>query len=92
LSGDPKLGESLVMNWRVAELDPLDHAMLEFSEKVTRQPEMIVEADRQGLRDVGWSDRAIWDIGNIAAFFNMTNRVASATDMQPNPEYHSQAR
>ena len=80
------------MNWRVAELDPQDQVMLEFSDKLIRQPELIVEADRQALRDVGWSDRAIWDIGNIAAFFNMTNRVASATDMQPNPEYHSQAR
>ena len=92
LSGDPQLGEVLVMNWRAAELEPANAAMLEFADKLTRQPEMIVEADRQALRDAGWSDRAIWDIGNIAAFFNMTNRVASATEMRPNPEYHSQAR
>ena len=92
LSGDPQLGEVLVMNWRAADLEPNDAAMLAFTDKLTRQPEMIVEADRQALRDAGWSDRAIWDIGNIAAFFNMTNRVASATEMRPNPEYHSLAR
>ncbi|MEP0943231.1 MAG: peroxidase-related enzyme [Rhizobiaceae bacterium] len=92
LSGNPQLGEMLVMNWRVAELDTAEFAMLEFTDKLTRHPDLIVEADRQALRDSGWNDRAIWDIGNIAAFFNMTNRVASATDMQPNPEYHGQAR
>ncbi|MEL6785684.1 MAG: alkylhydroperoxidase, partial [Pseudomonadota bacterium] len=57
-----------------------------------REPEMIVESDRQALRDAGWSDRAIWDIAAVAAFFNMTNRVASATDMHPNGAYHGQAR
>ncbi|MEP1206989.1 MAG: peroxidase-related enzyme [Rhizobiaceae bacterium] len=92
LSGDPQLGEVLVMNYRVAELEARDRAMLDFAHKLTCEPEKIVDADRQNLRDAGWSDRAIWDISNIAAFFNMTNRVASATDMQPNPEYHSQAR
>ena len=47
---------------------------------------------RAGLRKVGFSDRDIWDIGAVAAFFNMSNRVASATDMRPNPVYHAQAR
>jgi alkylhydroperoxidase family enzyme len=41
---------------------------------------------------VGFTDRDIWDIANVAAFYNMTNRVASATDMRPNDEYHAQAR
>ena len=50
------------------------------------------EADRQVLRDAGFSDRDIWDIANIAGFYNMTNRVASAVDMQPNPEYHNHCR
>lgn len=52
----------------------------------------IVEGDRQGLRDVGFSDRDIWDIANVTGFYNMSNRVASATDMRPNDEYHSQNR
>ena len=92
LSGDPKLGEMMVMNYRVADLDARQRAMLDFAAKVTTDSRKIEEPDRQALRDVGFSDRDIWDIANVAAFFNMTNRVASATDMRPNDEYHSQAR
>ncbi|SIS58134.1 uncharacterized peroxidase-related enzyme [Roseivivax lentus] len=92
LSGDPKLGEMLVMNWRVAELSERHRAMLVFTEKVTKASAEIEEADRNALRDAGFTDRDIWDIANVAGFFNMTNRVASATDMRPNDGYHSQAR
>jgi oligopeptide transport system ATP-binding protein len=46
----------------------------------------------QALRDAGFSDRAIWDLSNLVGFYNMSNRVAIASDMQPNPEYHSQSR
>ena len=92
LSGDPKLGEMLVMNHRVAELDPKQRAMVDFAEKLTARPSEIVETDREGLRDVGWTDRDIWDIANVAGFFNMTNRVASGVDMRPNAEYHAQSR
>ena len=92
LSGDPKLGEMMVMNYRVADLDARQRGMLDFAAKVTEASRKIEEADRQALRDVGFTDRDIWDIANVAAFFNMTNRVASATDMRPNDEYHSQAR
>ncbi len=92
LSGDPKLGEMLVMNWRVADLPPRQRAMLAFAEKMTRASAQIEEFDRDGLRAQGFSDRDIWDIASVAAFFNMTNRLASATDMRPNDEYHAQAR
>jgi uncharacterized peroxidase-related enzyme len=92
LSGDPALGEAMVMNYRVAPLDARQRAMLDFAAKVTTASASIEEADRTALRDVGFSERDIWDIANVAAFFNMTNRVASATGMQPNPEYHAQAR
>ena len=92
LSGDPVLGEKLVMNWRTAKLDPRQHAMLAFAEKMTRASAEIVEADREALRAAGFSDRDIWDIANVAGFFNMTNRVASATAMVPNDDYHTQAR
>lgn len=92
LSDDPKLGEMLVMNWRVANLSERQSAMLGFAEKMTLTSSHIVEADREALRQVGFTDRDIWDIANVAGFFNMTNRVASATDMRPNPEYHAQAR
>lgn len=92
LSGDPALGEQMVMNYRVAKLEPRQRAMIDFAVLVTEDPARVVEADRQQLREAGFSDRDIWDISAVAAFFNMTNRMASATDMQPNPEYHSLAR
>ena len=92
LSCDPALGEALVMNWRVAEVTPRQRAMLLFAEKVTLASSQIEEGDREALRSHGLSDRDIWDVINVAAFFNMSNRVASATAMKPNPEYHAQAR
>ena len=91
-SGDPVLGELLVMNYRVAELSPRHRAMLDFAAKMTEEPFRIVEADRQALRDAGFADEDIWDIAAVASFFNMTNRMASAVDMMPNREYHGQAR
>ena len=92
MSGDPALGEALVMNYRVAPLDGRTRAMLDFAAKMTSASATIEEPDRTALRDVGFSDRDIWDIANVAGFFNMTNRVASATDMRPNADYHAQAR
>lgn len=92
LSGDPMLGEMLVMNYCVADLDPRQRGMLDFAAKITSASATIEEGDRQALRDLGFSERDIWDIANVAAFFNMTNRVASATAMRPNDEYHAQFR
>lgn len=92
LSGDPAFGEMMVMNFRAAELTQKQRAMLEFAVKLTEQPAKIVEADRETLRKVGFTDRDIWDIASTAAFFNMSNRVAAAIDMRPNAEYHAMAR
>ncbi len=92
LSGDPVLGETLAMNWRAAELPARQRAMLAFAVRVTRASAEIGEADREALRAEGLSDRDIWDVAAVAAFFNMSNRMASAVDMRPNPEYHAQAR
>ena len=92
LSGDPVLGEMMVMNYRAADLDTRTKAMLDFAAKLTESSDKIEEADRQALRDVGFSDRDIWDIAAVAGFFNMTNRVASASDMRPNDEYHAAHR
>jgi uncharacterized peroxidase-related enzyme len=92
LSGDPVLGELMVMNYRAARLSERERAMLDFAVKLTAEPWKVEEIDRGGLRSLGFSDRDIWDIAAVAAFFNMTNRVASATDMRPNSVYHAQAR
>jgi uncharacterized peroxidase-related enzyme len=90
--GDPLLGEWMVMNYRTARLDKRQRAMLDFAVKVTTQPWAIEDVDRERLRRAGFSERDIWDVAAVAGFFNMSNRVASATDMRPNAEYHAQAR
>ena len=92
LSKNPILGEMIVMNYKMASLDDRQKTMLEFTEKITKNSSDINEDDRQKLRNVGFSDRDIWDIANVAGFFNMTNRVASAVAMRPNEEYHEQSR
>lgn len=92
LSRDPKLGEMLVMNWRAAHLDARQKAMLEFAELMTVASAKIEEKDRDALRQVGFSDRDIWDIAAVTGFYNMSNRIASATDMRPNDDYHARAR
>ncbi|MCK0168672.1 peroxidase-related enzyme [Jannaschia sp. S6380] len=92
LSGDPALGEMIAMNYRVAPIDARQRAMLDFAVTITRASATIEAADRQSLRDHGLSDRDIFDLASVAGFFNMTNRVASAIAMAPNPEYHGQAR
>lgn len=92
LSGDSPLGELMVMNYRAARLSKRERAMLDFAVKLTAQPWLVEEEDRARLRQAGFSDRDIWDIAAVAGFFNMTNRVASATDMRPNSVYHGQSR
>ena len=82
----------MVMNYRTADITPKLKAALDFSYKLTKNPVEIDEPDRQALRDAGWTDREIWDISAVAAFFNMSNRMSAATDKQPNDEYHSMAR
>lgn len=91
-SGVPLLGEHLVMNYRAARLSKRQRAMLDFAVKLTSSPWSVEETDRERLRRAGFSDRDIWDISAIAGFFNMSNRIASATDMRPNTAYHKQAR
>ena len=92
LSGDPVLGELMVMNYRAARLSKRHRAMLDFAVKVTTESWKIEEDDREALRRAGFADRDIWDIAAVAGFYNMTNRVASATDMRPNSVYHAQGR
>ncbi len=92
LSDDPILGEMMVMNYRAARLSKRHRAMLDFAVKLTVEPWAVEEKHREKLRSAGFSDRDIWDIASVAAFYNMTNRLASATDMRPNTAYHGQAR
>ncbi len=91
-TGDAALAETIAQNCGRLPCPPRHTAMLAFAEKVTLDSNRITEPDRQALRDAGFTDRDIWDIAAVAAFFNMSNRMASATGMVPNPEYHRQAR
>ena len=92
ISGDPQLGEMLVMNYRVAELSQRTRAMLDFVWKLTKKPFDISEDDRELLREVNFSDKDIFDISDVASFFNYTNRMAHGLDMIPNAEYHNKNR
>ena len=92
LSNDPQLGERIAANFRSAELPKKQEELLNFTKKLTKDPSEIGENDRKKLRDVGYTDRDIWDISAIVGLFNMTNRLASATEMEPNNNYHNLAR
>lgn len=92
LSGDPTLGEALVFNYRFAPLAPKQRAMLDFALKMCRASAEIEEKDRDALRAAGFDDKAIWDIAAVASFYAMSNRMASATGMLPNAEYHTMVR
>ena len=89
---DPELGELIAQNYRAAELPSRQKAMLAFAVKLTETPDKVEEADREALRRAGFSDRDVWDIAAVAAFYNMSNRLAAAADIRPNREYHYLAR
>jgi uncharacterized peroxidase-related enzyme len=84
----PEMGETIAHNYRSADLPPRQKAMLDFAVKLSEAPDKIDDDDRKALRRAGFSDRDIWDIAAVAAFYNMSNRMASATDMRPNGDYH----
>ncbi len=88
LSGDPELGEMMALNYRVAKLDRRQRALLDFAWKLTLTPNEVGDADRGALRAIGLSDLDIFDLAEIVAFFNLSNRMAYALDMMPNREYH----
>ena len=88
LSGDPELGEMLALNYRVANLDPRQRQMLDFAWKLTTQPEMIEDSDRDALAQQGLSQEDVFDLAETVAFYNLSNRMASALHMMPNREYH----
>jgi uncharacterized peroxidase-related enzyme len=92
MSGDPSLGEALVTNFRIARVTRRQRAMLDFATKLTLTPAETGAADRRRLARAGFTQREIWDLAAVTAFFNMTNRLATATDMMPNEEYHAASR
>ncbi|WP_366657951.1 peroxidase-related enzyme [Fodinicurvata sp. EGI_FJ10296] len=89
LSGDPQLGEMMVMNHRVAELPERQRAMCDFAWKLTVDPSAVTATDRDQLAAVGIVGDAFFDLCDVIGFFNMSNRVATGVDMIPNSEYHA---
>jgi len=92
LSGDPQLGEMLVMNYRVAPLSPRHRAMLDFAWILTTAPWEVEATHRAALVEAGLNEAEMFDLADVIAFFNMSNRFAIASDMMPNPEYHARNR
>jgi uncharacterized peroxidase-related enzyme len=90
--GDPVLGERISYDWRRAELDERQQAICAYAEKLTLRPRELTRADLERLLEVGLSLEEAWDVAEIAAMYNLTNRMAMATNMLPNEEYSSQAR
>ena len=89
---NPILADQLAVNYRHADVTPRQRAMLDFSVKMARRPEEIEEPDMEALREAGFSDEDIWDIGAIAALFAMSNRLAHLTNMRPNEAFFSLGR
>jgi uncharacterized peroxidase-related enzyme len=89
---DPVLGDRITFDYKRAGLDERTEAMLDYAVKITRDPVTCTETDIERLRGLGFSDETIFDIAEIAAMYNFTNRLASATGMLPNREYHSLGR
>jgi uncharacterized peroxidase-related enzyme len=90
--GDPVLGERVSYDWRRAGLDPRRAAICAFAEKLTLRPHEVTRDDLQTLLDVGLTPEEAWDVAEISAMYNFTNRMAMATNMLPNEQYSGQAR
>jgi uncharacterized peroxidase-related enzyme len=90
--GDPVLGERISYDWRRAGLDARRAAICGYAEKLTLRPRELTRGDLQTLFDVGLTLEETWDVAEVAAMYNLTNRMAMATNMLPNEEYSAQAR
>jgi len=92
LSKNPYIADQITANYRHADLTPRQRAMLDFAVKVTAHSAAIETPDFEELRRHGFTDSDIWDIGAVAAFFNLSNRMANLAAMRPNPEFYSMGR
>jgi uncharacterized peroxidase-related enzyme len=88
----PMLAEQLASNHRTADVNDAHRAMLDFAVKLTDEPAKIEDEDLERLRDHGFSQEAIWDIGNVVSFYNLSNRMAHLADMRPNEEFYTLGR
>lgn len=89
---DPHLAEQLATNHRTADINEAHTAMCDVAVKLTESPAEVDESDLERLREHGFSDEEIWDIGSLTALFNLSNRMASFADMRPNEEFYTLGR
>jgi len=89
---DPLLADQLVANYRTADVSDERLLMLDVAVTLTERPWEVTETDLDRLAEAGFSEREIWDIGAVTAFFNLSNRLASFADMRPNEEFHTLGR
>ena len=90
--GDGVLGERISYDWRRAGLDDRRAAICAYAEKLTVRPREVTRADLQSLLDVGLTLQEAWDVAEIASMYNLTNRMAMATNMLPNEQYSAESR
>ncbi|MCW8086080.1 peroxidase-related enzyme [Sabulicella glaciei] len=88
----PHIADQVATNWRKADISPRQRAMLAFAMKVSREAETLGDADFDALEAEGFTREDAWDIGAIAAFFGMSNRLANMTSMRPNDEFYLMGR
>ena len=84
----PQIADQVAIDHRKADLTPRQKAMLDFAVKLARTPEAVEDVDYQRLRDHGFGEEDIWDIGAITAFFALSNRMAHLIAMRPNDEFY----
>lgn len=89
---DPLIADQVAINYRKADITPRQRAMLDYAMKVSARAYEVDEADSATLRDHGFSDDDIWDIGAISAFFGMSNRIANMASVRPNDEFYALGR
>ena len=89
---DPLLADQVAINYRKADITPRQTAMLDFAMQVALDAASISDFDLAALKDCGFTDEDIWDIGAIAAFFALSNRMANLTSMRPNDEFYMMGR
>jgi uncharacterized peroxidase-related enzyme len=85
---NPQLADQIATNYRKADITPRQKAMLDFALKVSKCSHEINNADIDDMRELGFSNDNIWDIGAISALFALSNRMANLTSMRPNDEFY----
>ena len=84
---NPLIADQVATNYRQADISPRERAILDYAMKVSRASSEVTQTDRDAAKAAGLSDEDLWDIASISAFFAMSNRLASATEMRPNDEF-----